>query len=178
MMKTIFAAAAACLAMLAVPAAAQDFSGPRVGVLLGVSGDDSPFDDSEFTYGGVIGYDYAVSPTVSIGVEGDLASVSMDDEDFGIDVDNRQLSAALRGTYALSPRTALFVSGGYTNLELEAADVSVDFDGFRVGGGAEFAIGTRLYASTEYRYSEYDLGDFNAGDAGIHSALVGLGLRF
>ena len=176
MMKTIFGAAALCLAMIAAPAAAQDFAGPRVGALVGVSGDSSPFDDAEFTYGGVIGYDFAVSPAFSIGVEGDIASVSMDTG--GVDVDNRQLSAAVRGTYAVSPRTAVFVSGGYSNLEFESNNVSVDFDGFRVGGGAEYALSPRFYASTEYRYSEYDLGSVGAGNEGVHSALLGLGIRF
>lgn len=176
MKRLLFAAIAAAMTMFASPALAQDFSGPRIGALVGVTGDDSPFDDADFTYGGVIGYDFALTPVFSIGVEGDIASVSTDTD--GFDVDNRQLSAAVRGTYAVSPRTALYLSGGYSNLEFEVGNVNVDFDGFRVGGGGEFAIGTRLFANTEYRYSEYDLDSVGGGNEGVHSALVGLGVRF
>ena len=181
MFKNIFAFAAVALAMVATPAVAQTaaFDGARVGALAGVSGDDTPFDDAEFTYGGVVGYDFAVSDAFLLGVEADIASVSIDTD--GFDVDNRQLSAAVRGTFPVSPAAAVFVSGGYTNLEFSEDNVSVDFDGFRVGGGAEFNVSSRVYASVEYRYSQYDLGDFGGldlGSEGVNSALVGLGLRF
>jgi outer membrane immunogenic protein len=181
MFKKIFALAAVSLALVATPAAAQTaaFDGPRIGALVGATGDDHPFDDAEFTYGGVAGYDFAVSDSFLLGVEADIASVSLDTGDF--DVDNRQVSLALRGTYATSPTTAVFLSGGYTNLDVSEDNVSVDFDGFRLGGGAEFNISSRAYASVEYRYSQYDLGDFGGfdlGSEGVNSALVGLGLRF
>lgn len=181
MFKNIFALAALALAMVATPAMAQTaaFDGARIGVLAGTTGDDHPFDDAEFTYGGVVGYDFAVSDAFLLGVEADIASVSIDTD--GFDVDNRQLSAAVRGTFPVSPAAAVFVSGGYTNLDFSEDNVSVDFDGFRLGGGAEFNISSRAYASVEYRYSQYDLGDvggFDLGSEGVNSALVGLGLRF
>lgn len=183
-MKTmILGLAAAAMTLFATPAMAQtdSFDGARVGVLAGVSGDDTPFDSAEFTYGGAIGYDFAVSDAFLLGVEADIASVAIDTG--GVDVDNRQLSAAVRGTFPVSPAAAVFVSGGYTNLEFSEDDfgISVDYDGFRVGGGAEFNISSRAYASVEYRYSQYDLGDFGGvdlGSEGVNSALVGLGLRF
>jgi len=178
MKNLILGLAAAAMTMFATPALAQSeaFDGPRVGVLAGVSGDSSPFDDAEFTYGGVVGYDLAVSPSFLVGVEADIASVNLDTG--GFDVDNRQYSVALRGTYPVTPAAALFVSGGYTNLEFDSGPVNVDFDGFRVGGGAEFNVSSRFYLSTEYRYSQYDLGDFGFDDEGVQSALVGAGLRF
>ena len=181
MMKSIFSLAAVALAMFASPAMAQtaSFDGARIGVLAGSTGDDNPFDNAEFTYGGVVGYDFAVSNAFLIGVEADIASVSMDTGDFN--VDNRQLSAAVRATYPVSPAAAVFVSGGYTNLDFSEDNVSLDFDGFRVGGGAEFNITRSAYASIEYRYSKYDLGEIagvDLGSEGVNSALVGLGLRF
>lgn len=181
-MKTmILGLAAAAMTLIATPAMAQteSFDGARVGVLAGVSGDDTPFDGAEFTYGGVIGYDFAVSDALLLGVEADIAKVSIDTD--GFDIDNRQLSAAVRGTFPVSPAAAVFVSGGYTNLEFSEDDVSVSFDGVRIGGGAEFNVSSNFYTSIEYRYSNYDLGDFagvDLGSEGVQSALVGVGLRF
>ena len=181
MIKTILGIAAMTLTLFATPAMAQtaNFDGARAGVILGVTGDDSPFDGGEFTYGGVVGYDFAVSNAFLIGVEADLASVSMDTD--GFDVDNRQFSAAVRGTYPMSATSALFVSGGYTNLDVSEDNVSIDFDGFRLGGGAEYKVSNRAFVSAEYRYSRYDLGEIGGtdlGSEGVNSALVTLGLRF
>lgn len=178
-MKTmILGLAAAAMTLIASPAMAQTeaFDGARVGVLAGTSGDSSPFDNAEFTYGGVVGYDFAVTDGFLLGAEADIASVALDTG--GYNVDNRQVSVAVRGTVPVSPTAALFVSGGYTNLDFSEDNISVDFDGYRVGGGAEFNVSSRVYASAEYRYSEYDLSDYGFDGAGVHSALVGVGLRF
>lgn len=177
MKNFIFSIAAAAMALVATPAMAQadNFEGARVGALAGVTGEDSPFDNAEFTYGGVAGYDFAVSDSVLIGAEVDLASVALDTD--GYDVDNRQLSVALRGTFPVSETTALFVSGGYTNLEFSEDNVSVDFDGFRLGAGTEFQVSGNFYVTGEYRYSQYDLGE-DFGNEDVQSALVGVGLRF
>lgn len=181
MIKKFASLALAAAALFASPAIAQTstFDGPRLGVLAGTTGDDTPFDDAEFTYGGSVGYDFAVSNAFLLGVEADIASVSIDSG--GYDVDNRQLSAAVRGTFPVSSRTAIFVSGGYTNLEFSEDNVSLDFDGYRLGAGAEFAISRRAYASLEYRHSTYDLGEldgFDLGNESVSSALLGLGMRF
>jgi outer membrane immunogenic protein len=181
MIKFFATLALAATAMIATPAAAQTttFDGPRLGVLLGTTGDDTPFDDAEFTYGGSVGYDFAVSNSFLLGVEADIAKVSIDTD--GFDIDNRQLSAAVRGTFPVSSRAAIFVSGGYTNLEFSEDNLSLDFDGYRLGGGAEFAISSRAYASLEYRHSTYDLGEvggIDLGSEGVSSALLGLGMRF
>ena len=190
-MKTlILGLAAAAMTLIATPAMAQSesFDGARVGVLAGAAGDSSPFDDSEFVYGGVIGYDFAVSDSFLLGVEGDISTFAVDTDelvgDTGVDVDNRQLSAAVRGTFVVSPSAALFVSGGYTNLEIEGNldgfSAGMDFDGYRVGAGGEFAVTRNVYASLEYRYAEYsfEVDGFDLGTEGVQSALVGVGLRF
>ena len=181
-MKTmILGLAAAAMTLFATPAMAQTetFDGARIGALAGVTGEDTPFDGAEFTYGASVGYDFAVSDSFLLGVEADLASVSMDTD--GFDVDNRQVSAAVRGTFPVSPSAAVFVSGGYTNLEFSEDNVSLSFDGVRAGGGAEFNVSSSFYTSLEYRYSNYDLGNFAGFDLGsqaVQSALVGVGLRF
>lgn len=178
-MKNIFlTCAAAMLSLLCSPAFAQTepFEGPRIGVLIGISGDSSPFDDAEFTYGAAVGYDLAVGDNFLIGVEADVSSVSLNTG--GFNVDNRQFSVGVRGTVPVTQSTALFVSGGYTNLEFSSGALNVNFDGFRIGAGGEYKVTSNLYVNTEYRYSEYSLGGFDLGSAGVQSALVGVGLRF
>jgi len=174
-MKKIILFAAALGVTLSTPAMAntEAFDGVRGGALAGVSGSDTPFDDSEFSYGGVVGYDVAVNDTVLLGVEGDILASTNDD--FGFDVDGRQLSVAGRVTYVTSPKVALFASGGYTNLRVSTLGAKDNFDGFRLGAGTEVNLSRNLYASAEYRFSQYDFEVFNDD---IQSVLVGVGVRF
>lgn len=182
MNKTVFGALFAAIALTATPAMAntESFDGPRVGGLVGVSGDDFAFNDAELTYGGVIGYDVAVTESLLLGVEADVTSVDLDTSGLGFDVDNRQISVAVRATYPVSPKFALFGSAGYTNLELSddvaGVDFSTNFDGYRLGGGAEVKLGQNGYATAEYRFSQYDFDDLGNDD--IQSVLVGVGVRF
>lgn len=171
-MKTMFLSiAAVAAAVIAAPAFAQDFSGPRAGVVVGVSGDESPFDNAEFVYGAQVGYDVAVSPGFRLGAEADIAKADIED------VDVTQTSVGVRMTFPASTKGALFVSGGYSNLDAEYAGFGENFGGYRLGGGGEVKLGRNAYTSLEYRYSEYDLSDYGAS-AHTHSALLGLGLRF
>lgn len=179
MKKILFGAALAAIALGATPAMANTnaFEGVRVGGIAGVSGDDFAINStSEFTYGGVIGYDFAVNNSLLLGVEADIASVDLDTSGLGVDVDNRQISVAVRATYPVSPRFALFASGGYSNLRLSAVGVSEDFDGYRLGGGFEYNVARNFYATTEYRFSQYDFGALGNDD--VQSVLVGVGVRF
>ncbi len=153
--------------MLAAPAmaATDNFEGVRVGAIVGaVAADgDSIVNDSEVVYGVSLGYDVPVSDNLLVGVEADIAAV----DNSAID---RQFSIAGRVTYPVTSNVAVYASGGYANVGRD--NVNVNFDGYRVGGGAEFAVTDNVYASTEYRYSDFDvLGD-------THAVLVGVGVRF
>ena len=65
----------------------------------------------------------------------------------------------------------------------------IDADGYRVGAGAEYALGTNSFAKLEYRYSNYkkaeidlggtlpDGGRFNV-DTDRHQIVAGFGYRF
>ena len=48
------------------------------------------------------------------------------------------------------------------------------FDGWRLGGGAEVAVGRNLFVKAEYRFSNYD--SHQSFDK--HQGVIGLGLRF
>jgi outer membrane immunogenic protein len=180
-MKKFYAAIAAGFCVLGASPAlanAEEHQGFRVGGLLGVSGSSSPFDEAEFTFGGVLGYDLALLDSFLFGVEVDLTSTSVNVDGFGerVNVNARQIGLAARGTYTVGPRTALFASAGYSNARISAGvdgiTASQNFDGFRVGGGAEHKINSQVYSSLEYRFVDYEV------IGGAHQLLLGAGLRF
>jgi outer membrane immunogenic protein len=181
MKKLIAAISATFCAFGASPAfaGAEDHAGFRVGALAGISGDRSPFDDAEFTFGGVVGYDFVVGgSSFLLGVEADITSTNVNTDDFGprISANARQLSLALRGTYPVGAKTALFTSAGYSNARISGSalgvTVSDNFDGFRIGGGGEYKISNQIYTSLEYRFVDYEV------IGGAHQLLFGAGMRF
>jgi outer membrane immunogenic protein len=67
--------------------------------------------------------------------------------------------------------------GAYSNarvgIDLGNRDLGSQInEGWRVGGGAEFALSRNLYAKGEYRYTNYNQ------NIERHQGLVGLGVRF
>lgn len=180
-------------ALAATPAAAQTAAptGGRVEVLLGYDrvsynledtfGVDDSLHMSGVLYGIGIGYDFAVSNSVSLGVDLEVADSTADrKEEFvgeieGFDVDGaakistgRDLYAGVRATFAASPKANLYVKAGYTNARLkgsiegtidgEPVDESdgANGDGFRVGLGGQYAISANSFVGVEYRYSNYE----------------------
>jgi outer membrane immunogenic protein len=161
-MKNIVLASLAALAF-ATPAAAADFSGPRVGAVIGLADDD--FAGSEaFTYGVNAGYDFDLGSTV--------AGITVEYQDTSEDGLRRDLSAV--GRYGFKAGDAALVYGlaGYTNLGVEALGFETELDGVRVGGGVEYALTDQVYANVEYRYSNYE------ADLDTHQFAAGLGFRF
>lgn len=77
----------------------------------------------------------------------------------------------------------LYGKAGYTNYAeskalspagLGAVTPHPHFDGFRIGAGAEFAIGRRTFVKAEYRFSNYErLQNFDK-----HQTVIGFGFRF
>jgi outer membrane immunogenic protein len=177
---------------LASPALAQDepaidkpidFSGFKVEGLAGY--------DEGFVYGLGAGYDYQTGRLV-LGVEGELGD-STDKEcltsafapgDRFCAIIGRDIYVGGRIGFAVAPRTLLYGKIGYTNQRvtvdytagsppaLASFRASENLDGIRVGGGIEQKIGRNAYVKGEYRYSDYENGDWR------HSGILGVGFRF
>jgi outer membrane immunogenic protein len=186
--------AAAVAAAISAPVSAQDapFTGLRVEGLVGYerpSVESSAFDG--VTYGVGAGYDFQLGGIVA-GVEAELSDSSASECIGNFDVTGdkacfrtgRDIYAGARLGAAISPSMLLYAKAGYTNtrlnLEYDAGPTVVggDFgggenvDGLRAGAGAEFAIGSRSFLKTEYRYSNYENGYEK------HQIVGGFGFRF
>lgn len=108
-----------------------------------------------------------------------------------------------RAGMAVSPNFLLYGKIGYSwhKLAIEGTgsdngvpftiDEQVDLGGLRLGAGGEMNFGSNFYGKLEYRYSNYNEGDFdvNGADANLeplfsgidvvrHQVVVGAGFRF
>lgn len=187
-------AAGITAALVATPAAAADFTGPRAEVTVGLDRikfklDDYGVDDSikakGLTYGGAVGYDVPVGGSLVAGVEADV-NFSTADRDFTDGVDSasfdakRDLGLAARLGGRIAPRTLVYGKAGYTNLRIGAkatvggvsSSDSANLDGYRLGLGLEQGFSRNAYLKAEYRYSNYEK------DVTKNEVLTGVGLRF
>ena len=164
-MKTALLASLAALAVsipaLSAPAHAADFTGPRVGAVIGFADDDFAGTEA-FTYGLNIGYDFDLGGLVAGGT-----LEWQDSEEDGV---GRDLSAVARLGGKVGENALIYGLAGYTNLSAEGT--GIELDGYRVGAGVEVAFTDNVFANVEYRYSNYEL------DAETHQMVVGLGFRF
>ncbi len=97
----------------------------------------------------------------------------------------RELSIGLRAGVIVSPNLLLYAKGGYTNARFHVDyddgtpartndfNFSQNLDGLRVAGGAEFRVGRNAFIGIEGRYSQYEHG---GGDRG--QAVAAFGFRF
>lgn len=168
-MKAIILAAVAALAAIATPAAAQDFTGPRVGV---TGGYDDVLAHDGFTYGVVAGVDAPVLKGVTLGVEATLEDSTAKAGKVNA---SRELGLAVRAGVVVLPKTLVFAKVGYTNarFDLAGTKASATFEGLRYGAGVEYAVTKHTYVTAEYRRSELE-----NGFGGRDGALVGVGFRF
>ena len=151
----------ASVSLLASPAHAQEFQGPRVELNTGydsLHADDgvaaTPNSMDALRIGGAVGYDFAVGKGVVIGGEAG----------FGYDVAGSQsytqganavrltggydFDISLRAGFKVGPSSLVYVKGGYTNSETHAklttgttvTKVHDDDDGYRLGAGVEQAM--------------------------------------
>lgn len=194
MLKFVALATISTSALIAAsPAAAQSVPapvGPRVEALAGYDalrvdledlGVDEKLKDNDIFYGIGAGYDFAVSPSISAGVDVEVSD-SNNDADFDDGNSNaeirtgRDLYAGGRLTFPVSQSANLYVKGGYTNLkvkgEANGIDDSFTLDGYRVGAGGQFGIGGGAYVGGEYRFSDYE------DDVSRHQFALTLGTRF
>lgn len=158
-----------------------------------------------FNYGIGAGYDFDLGGVV-VGAEAEYtdssAETEVDDGDFEnfgfgrVDA-GRDLYLGARVGAKVAPDVLLYAKGGYTNakLDIERSDGtdsfrdSIDLDGFRVGGGAEYAVNDNMFVKLEYRYSNYQEGEVDFGDEvpdaerfnvdlDRHQVTAGVGFRF
>ena len=193
MIKTVALTAVSALAIVATPAAAQVApapSGPRVEAMVGYDalrvdlediGVDEKLKDNDLFYGIGAGYDFAVSPGLSAGVDVEVSGsnnrVNFDDEEENAEIrTGRDLYAGGRVTLPISSVANVYAKAGYTNLkvkgELDGVDDSFNLDGYRVGAGAQFGLGRSAYVGGEYRFSDYE------DDLTRHQVALTLGTRF
>ena len=202
---------------VATPAAAQQvnptFTGPRVEGLIGYdnlgAGDTGDIENDDQSIDGLLygvnaGFDFAFGGAV-VGAEaeytdstGKVETNTSDPDFFGFGrvQAERDLYVGLRAGVLVRPTTLVYLKGGYTNAKLGAigrdgeTELAGNFklDGYRVGVGAEQALGPKSFAKLEYRYSNYSnaefslndrfiVGELNA-DADRHQIVAGVGVRF
>lgn len=185
-------AASAMLASIAAPAAAADFTGPRIEAhagwdRLGVDSSAFNLDDERdgIVYGVAAGYDVALGSNLIAGLEAsvDLSDVELSSAAGTLKAEveaKRDISVTARIGAKVAENLLLYAKAGYSNARLEGVittgstrtEVSGNGDGVRVGGGLEVALGRKAYAKAEYRYTDYE------GGVTRHQALTGLGFRF
>ena len=191
------------------------FTGPRVEATLGYDhtgagssvSNNNGRDDQKIDgllYGGGIGYDIATSDNIVLGAEAELtgSTAKSDRNDYTSDFgygrvkQGRDIYVGARAGYVVAPTTMLYVKGGYTNSKLEVlagstsqtTDNNFKLDGWRVGAGAEHAMGPNSYAKLEYRYSNYERGNIDYATGGTssrfdvdtdrHQVVASYGFRF
>lgn len=157
-MKKIAIAAAAAAMIIAAPAYANEFVGPRVEATVGLDDVVDSADVNDVTYGAAVGFDIGVDD-FTLGAEMSVDNV----------FNRRELGAAARIGYAIEDNILLYGKAGYSNYR----DVfSGDLEGVRVGGGVDLALVGPFYTGLEYRYSDFELG------VEKHDVLAKVGLRF
>lgn len=166
-MKAFVLAAVAALVSVAAPASAQDFTGARVGATVGY---DNVQGAEDVAYNGVVGYDAAVAPRVTLGAEATLGDSTV--SGYGLKA-SRDLGISARAGYVLTPRVLAFGKVGYATTRVETRLGHTNFEGVRFGGGLEYAATKNTYVSAEYARTEYE-----DGLGGRDQALVGIGFRF
>jgi len=191
--KLIACTTVAAVAALAAPAAAQTVpapTGPRVEAIVGYDalrvdledfGVDEKLKDNDLFYGVGAGYDFAVTPGISAGVDVELSG-SNNKADFDDGEENAEMRTGRdayvggRLTVPVSQAANVYVKAGYTNLkvkgEIEGVEDSFNLDGARIGAGAQFGIGGGAYLGGEYRFSNYEQ------DLTRHQVAATLGMRF
>ena len=90
--------------------------------------------------------------------------------------------------YLVTPNTLAYVLGGYSHQHF-ALDTSIGFDmdwdadGYVLGGGLEAVLAGNWTLKSEYRYGQYDLGNFGLGsfldvESSTHTFHTALAYRF
>jgi outer membrane immunogenic protein len=168
MRSFIIASAALAVAAPAFAQSAAPFTGARIGATVGY---DKTHGSDGVTYGGSFGYDYGLTPRITLGAEATLEDSST--KFGGINV-SRDAAISARLGYVLTPKILGFAKVGYDTTRFETNGAGhTNLEGVRFGGGLEYALTPKTYISAEYRRTEYE-NNFGGRDAGI----AGFGFRF
>ncbi len=187
----IFIAPAVLAMAMASPALAQDgapYTGFRAEGLAGWDRVQGGGHDDDLVWGGAVGYDMQMGRAL-VGVEAELTdSNNKSCAGAGTVPDPRLCLKTARDLYAgtrigvpMGENMLLYAKAGYTNLRskltsddgtTETTLAKSDLDGVRVGGGAEYQLGSRSFIKAEYRYSNYEAG------VERHQVVAGFGIRF
>lgn len=188
-MRMILAGAAA-LAAVASPAAAQNnYDGFRAEVRLGyetptisIDGDDNVYElGNAVSYGGEVGFDFAVSPTVTLGAYGSLeeSGVELSDPSVAETLEigaNRQLG----GRVGIGLGSVLgYFKLGYSDMKLTIRDGAFTLSdrkgGYAAGIGVEGNLGKNAYWGLEINGS--DFGEVDGVSLNRSQAALRLGFR-
>ena len=157
-----FVLALAASAAFATPAAAEDFTGPYIGLgvtLDNVQGSGEAEGLGISGIGGTVftGYDVALGTSAFVGVEvnADLNTADYDDGVNEIEADWGWGIGARVG-YKLNESTALFVRGGYARNRVSVDDVGGWGDGVRYGVGVQTALTEKLSLRAEFSQFNYE----------------------
>lgn len=178
-MKNILVIAATIAASFATPAFAQDednFAGPYVGLYVGYDhltisdGTDSGSKDGA-AFGVLAGYNFDLGEAI-VGFEAEVgdASTQQEEADLFVAGDNGVFSSnfdafiGARAGFKASPKMLVYGKGGYAHTAMKLAyDDGAGFtaseadtmNGFRIGGGIDYAVSSKILLRAEYRYSDY-----------------------
>ena len=200
MRKTIFAAAAAAIALSATAASAQDVATSFRGFRLegNIGGDrfqSQGIHNDKLGYGATVGFDGMIGDKILIGPEASFWRANKWTQNttsgvIGGDVSTRsfeEYGAAVRIGYQATPALMVFGKGGYVSNEqrkaFNAPAGETSFynhyrtDGYQAGGGVEFSLDqiktpVPLYVNAQYVYANYN--DHTARQR----VMAGIGLRF
>lgn len=192
-MNKFLLVATTAAALVATPAAAQQFTGPRAEARLGfdrtsldldatIDGEDFAGDghDSGLLYGMEVGYDAQLAGGLVLGayagIEGSQAKecTAFYGNDKACLKLGRNLTLGARVGGAVSPTILLYAKGGYSNGQLRLTyrnedDSTLDFSdhanrgGFHFGAGIEAAVAKSTYVRAEYVRTNYDDYDYSEG---------------
>lgn len=197
-MKTTFLLVSAAM-MVATPAFAADFTGPRLEVKAGYDrldaeatfddGFDSISDNGKedgLVFATELGFDVQMGEALVVGAYGgaDISSiescVDFDGDAICQEV-GRTFTIGARAGFKTTPGALLYVKGGYSNTrfkvdfgdaEDEDSSASDTLNGFHLGGGLEIALGDNFYGKAEYVYTNYNDSDISEADFSASSDLA------
>lgn len=204
MFKSVLAVAALVAAGPALAQTAPEaFNGPFIGAQAGWQQDRQTLQQTNggvvseataksdgFAYGGQIGYDFRLSPSVVLGAEVALTGRSGDNnfDDFDLS-QGRTISTTARLGFLTDPAGLAYVRGGYANARYTLDDgfdrISENRDGYTIGAGYERMVAQNVSARVEYNYSDFGTDDLGATfgnsaelDYSRHAVTAGVNFRF
>lgn len=172
MKRLLMSSAAACAALIATPAFAQDaapsadLTGARAAIVISSGGPSATSFQGE-TIGFDVGHDWDLG--------GAVAGVAVQyDTDLGSDMFDASQTAVIGrvGSRISGSNSIIYLGGGYTRVSLGATPFDTGGDGIRGLFGAEIAVGANVAFKLEQRYSNYEAG------VELHQTVAGINFRF